>query len=411
LVQEPIEAWLEEHKTELEAQFVFKAWLDAGGEKELVQEPIEAWLEEHKTELEAQFVFKAWLDAGGEKELVQEPIEAWLEEHKTELEAQFVFKAWLDAGGEKELVQEPIEAWLEEHKTELEAQFVFKAWLDAGGEKELVQEPIEAWLEEHKTELEAGFVYNSWLKASGSTEMILEYMMAWLEKHCEDINACFIYDAWIERDKDFSVIGSYAIQWLSRNRDKAEAVYLTKFLAKQRGITVGTVKDILMWCQSFPDDGLWRLTQLKINLYNEELGEEVVNTSETVLRPLILHGYPIPSVIKEQIPSLFSYLISAPKLRFGQLRTRVDMLLMIWLRNPASFGSDINPNINLQRWSYFQRIIDLIVSEDLDVVADRKAIERFLYWVNSWEPKRKSKLLKKITLNQDCGTSLILGEI
>ncbi len=83
------------------------------------------------------------------------------------------------------------------------------------------------------------------------------------------------------------------------------------------------------------------------------------------------------------------------KLRSGQLCNRVDMLYLAWLRNPASFGSYSKPHLNLQRLSYVQRVIDLIVSGALDITADYEPIERFLHWVNSWEPERKSQLYRK----------------
>ncbi|MCD4797550.1 MAG: hypothetical protein K8R19_00880, partial [Methanosarcinales archaeon] len=398
LVQHPIEVWLEEHKTDHDTDFVCRAWLEAGGEIEVVRDPIEVWLEEHKTELDAQFVFKAWLDAGGEKEFVQEPIEVWLEEHKTEPEAGFVFKAWLDAGGEKEFVQEPIEVWLEEHKTEPEAGFVFKAWLDAGGEKEFVQEPIEVWLEEHKTEPEAEYVYKAWLDADGEKEFVQEPIEAWLGEHKSDPEADFVYKAWLEAGGEFSFVSSSAILWLHQNYDQLEAVYLTKFLAKQKDIPVETVKDILMWCHNFPnnEDALWRLTQLRKHLLREEVGEEVIITSETVLKPLISIDVPPSKLIRGQITTLFSYLIGAPILRSGSHRNRVDSLLLTWLKNPSSYGRNPKPHFTLQRSGYVRRIIELLDAGKLSTSEDRETIERFLYWVDSWDLDRKSQLYQKI---------------
>jgi hypothetical protein len=130
----------EKHEIEAEAYFVLKAWLDAGGDKELVHDSIKAWLEKHEIETEAGFVLKAWLDAGGDKELVHDSIKAWLEKHEIEAEAYFILKSWLDVGGDKELVHDSIKAWLEKHEIEAEAGFVFQAWLDAGGDKELVHD-------------------------------------------------------------------------------------------------------------------------------------------------------------------------------------------------------------------------------------------------------------------------------
>ncbi len=397
LVREPIKTWLEKHKADAEAHFVYKAWLDAKGELELVREPIKAWLEKHKADAEARFVYQSWLDANGELELVRESIKTWHEKHEADAEASFVYQSWLEAKGELEMVREPIKTWLENHKADAEAGFVYKAWLDTKGELVLVREPIKTWLEKHKADYESHFVYKAWLDAKGELELVREPIKAWLENNWEADKADFVYKAWLDAGGAFSVVSSHAILWLHQNCDKEEAVYLTKFLAKQSDIPVETVKDILMWCQRFPnnEETIWRLTQLKVHLLNEEIGEEVITTSEAVLNPLILTHGPLKAVIRGLIATLFSYLINAPKLRSGQLRNHVDKLFLSWLRNPESFGSDPKPYINLQRLDYVQRVIDIIVSGSLDIIADYEHIERFLHWVNCWELERKSQLYRK----------------
>ncbi|MCX9086842.1 MAG: hypothetical protein OIN90_04695, partial [Candidatus Methanoperedens sp.] len=264
------------------------------------------------------------------------------------------------------------------------------------GELELVREPIIIWLEKNWDGDKANFVYKAWLDAGGDTEMVHKSIEVWLRKHGEDVEAEFVYSAWFKAGGASSVIKSSAIRWLHQNRDKASALYITKFLAMQ-DIPVDTVKDILIWCCEFPDNenALWRLTQLKVHLLNEEVGEEVITTSEAVLNPLILIQVPLTAVIRGQINTLFSYLISAPKLRSDQLRKRVDTLFLAWLRNPAAFENYSKPHINLQQSSYVQRVIDLIVSDALDINADYEPLERFLHWINSWEPERKSQLYRR----------------
>jgi hypothetical protein len=398
LIQDSIIVWLEKHKDDLKADFVYKAWLDAGGDKKLVQDHIKAWLEEYKANLEAGFVYKAWLDAGGDKKLIQDHIKAWLEEYKANLEAGFVYKAWLDAGGENKLVRDPITVWLEEHKTDPKADFVYKAWLDAGGEKEIVRDPITIWLEEHKTDPEAHFVYKAWLDAGGDKELVQDPIRAWLEKHKAGSKADFVYKAWLDAGGEFSVVRLSAILWLHHNYDKLEAVYLTKFLAKQRDIPIETVKDILMWCHKFSEneDALWRLTQLRKHLLREELGEELITTSEAVLDSLISRDVHPRTLIRGQINTLFSYLIGASGLRSGQLRNQVDSLLLTWVKNPSSYEKNPKPHFTIQRSEYVHRIIYLLDTGKLTISKDRESLERFLYWVDSWDLSRKSRLYKEI---------------
>ena len=395
LVHQSIKAWLEKHGQNPEAEFVYKSWLDAGGDTKLVHQSIKAWLEKHGQNPEAGFVYESWLDAGGDTKLVHQSIKAWLEKHGQNPEAEFVYKSWLDAGGDTKLVHQSIKAWLEKHGQNPEAEFVYKSWLDAGGDTKLVHQSIKAWLEKHGQNPEAGFVYESWLDAGGDTKLVHQSIKAWLEKHGQNLKADFVYKSWLEAGGEFSTIKSPAIMWMHMNYDKLEAVYLSKFLAKQRDIPIETVKDILKWCQKFPDneDAIWRLNQLSGHLLNEEIGEEVISTSEIVLSSLILNRNPLKSPIRNQINILFSYLFNAHKLSYNPLINRVDTIFNAWIRYHRSFGGDLFPNISIQQLGYVERMVYLIDVGILNLNTDRSSIERFLYWVNNWKPERKKQLI------------------
>ncbi len=375
-------------------QYLLCAWLRAGGEKEHVRGSIQAWLRLHQVNPTAGFVYQAWLNAGGEREFVQEHLEAWLKEHAAEPEAEFVYQAWLDAGGEREFVQEYLEAWLKEHAAKTEANFVYKAWLDAGGEREFVQEHLETWLKEHAAKLEADFICKAWLDVGGEREFVQEHLEAWLKEHAAEPEADFVCKAWLDVGGEFAIVRKGAIAWLHENREREEAVYLTKFLAKEKDIPIETVSDILVWCCKFPDneDALWRLTQLGGHLLREEVGEDVVKTSEVVLQSRISGSSALTPLVRSQVNTLFSYLINADHFHKGDFRASIDMLFLTWLRYPKSFGRDLRPHANIQRAFYFQRVVDLIASGTLDVSVDREPLERFLNWVANWQPQQRAQL-------------------
>jgi hypothetical protein len=280
------------------------------------------------------------------------------------------------------------------HEKEAEAGFVYRAWLEAKGVLELVRERIVAWLPLHEKEAEAGFVYRAWLHAGGEREFVQHHVIAWLGAHGTDVDADFVFRGWLEAGGDFSLVRTHAIQWLSHNCESAEAVYLTKSLAKEPGIPVETVKDILRWCSMFAttEDALWRLTQLGRHLLREEVAEDVCTAAEAVLTPPTSGPTQLEPVTRGQIATALSYLIDAPKLRTGGLRTRVDALLLAWLRHPGSYGSEPKAHSLIQRRSHFQRVVDLLVSGALNVSSDRDALERFLRWVNTWDSEWKSGL-------------------
>jgi hypothetical protein len=393
-----VKQWAARFSDSFHLSFIVRAWLGAGGDVEALRIPIITWLAYHKTDTRAQFVYKAWLDAGGDIETVRSSIAAWFAEHATEAEAQFVYKAWLDAGGDIETVKDAVIAWLATHATEAKAEFIYKAWLNAGGDTHAVKDAIAAWLAEHKMDEEASFIYRAWLNAGGDKEVVRESVVAWLDRHGTDADAQFVYQAWLEKGGSFTLIRSQVIHWLSQNCEREEAVFPTKYLTKQADIPVETVKNILKWCRKFPsnEDAFWRLTQLGRHLLNEEVAEEACATSEVILDPLLSPDTDLSPLVRGQIITLFSYFIEAPALRVGELRSRVDRLLLRWLRHPASFGDDPKPHKNVQRRSYVQRIADLVASGALSVSEDRGALERFARWVNGWEPEWKSRLVSVI---------------
>ena len=91
-----------------------------------IRPSIRAWLGRHAETLAAQFVYKAWLDAAGDKALVEPSIRAWLGRHAETLEAQFVYKAWLEAKGAFSVVRDPVLAWLDCNKGNRDAVYALK---------------------------------------------------------------------------------------------------------------------------------------------------------------------------------------------------------------------------------------------------------------------------------------------
>jgi hypothetical protein len=259
---------------------------------------------------------------------------------------------------------------------------------------EVVGESLLAWLAEHNASEEATFVYRGWIDAGGDKGLIEDRLLAWLNAHGASAEADFVLKAWLEKGGSFSVIRPHALRWLSRNYDKEEAVFLTKFIARQPDIPVETVEDILNWCRMFPtnEDAIWRLTRLRTYLLIGEVAEVLCAASEAVLNPSLASASALPPVLREQITTLFSYLINSPGLLVGRLRGRVDELLLRWLRHPSSYGEFPRPYRNIQRYSYAQRVAALVDSGALSVTDDREALKRFMRWVNNWDAQAKSTI-------------------
>jgi len=64
-----------------------------------VREPIRSWLNTQADIEDAQYLYTAWLNAGGELGVVRDPICKWAIEHGHSPAARSIRQAWLKAGG------------------------------------------------------------------------------------------------------------------------------------------------------------------------------------------------------------------------------------------------------------------------------------------------------------------------
>jgi IS5 family transposase len=399
LVRDAIEDWLNDHRRMLDAPFVYKAWLDAGGDTGLVRDGIEDWLTDHRATQAAQFVYKSWLDAGGDSDLVKEGIRDWLVAHGRRTEAHFVYKPWLDVTGDTDLVQNALNGWLADHRRLKEANFVYDAWLDAGGDTYFVQDAISEWLTDHRSTEEASHVYKAWLDAKGDKAVVKAALEDWLLLHADAADADHVFRAWLQAGGEREVVWGPATAWLTKHCTEESAVYVTKFIAKQKGLSSETVKDVLTWCRTFPDneDALWRLTQLRENLLLVEIADDVVATTELVLDRLLDPTTNYNSTTKGQILAALLPLINSQGTQSGPLRERVDGLLVRWLKHPRSFGVDQTHVRFMRSIALPRRVSVLIENGALDSVLDNEPLSRFTEWLNDWDVESKRELLPLLT--------------
>ncbi len=393
LVREGALRWITTRPQLFQTHYLMVAWLEVGLPTEPIAVFVQRWCHKFSESFQLSFVAVAWLNAKGERALVQDSIGEWLVSHRTDAEAEFVYNAWLDAGGDKALVQDSIKEWLVSHKTDAEASHVYNAWLDAGGDKALVHDSIKEWLVSHKTDAEASHVYKAWLDAGGDKALVQDAVGGWLLAHREDEDADHVFRSWLEAGGDRNLVWDSAMAWLAKHRDEESAVYVTKFIARQPDLPTSTVKDVLAWCRAFPthEDALWRLTQLRSNLFVAGVEYDVVSTAEAVLADLVLPRSRPERVTRGQVTAVFFCLIASSEMQWEPLRERVDSLFVRWLRHPLSFGNDPKPFRSIQRVSFIQRLSALLASGALDLENDREALKRFIRWLNEWDLEWKQR--------------------
>jgi hypothetical protein len=262
------------------------------------------------------------------------------------------------------VVQAAIQEWLGVHQTDAEASHVYNAWLDAGGDKAVVQAAIQEWLGVHQTDAEARFVYKAWLDAGGEREVVWDSLLIWLSKYRTDESAGFVND----------------------------------FVAKQPNLSTVTVRDVLAWCRAFPkhEAVFWRVTLLGTNLLNVDVLEDACGTTEALLSQIIGSSGEVSNLTRGQVATLLNYLVEAAKWHSSKLRDRVDALIVIWMKHPASFGRQPKPHAGIQRVGFARRVLLLLDSGELDFTRDREPIKRFLEWLDEWDMVRKQRLRSTI---------------
>lgn len=423
--------WLEGFHTTIDASFLIKSWLDAGGEKEIIKEYITPWLKKFPLQMETSFVIKSWLLAEGEKSLVKQYIEKWLDKFPAEMETHFVIKVWLDKGGEKEIVNNYMTPWLKKFPLEMGTSFVINSWLNTGGEKEIVKDYITPWLKKFPEEKETEFIIFSWLKAGGNLETIKKYIkpwltkfplekeetsfiikawlnaggepeevapfvIQWLKKYHGSFDATYVIKAWINRTNDTDFIKTYALQWLQAFKDHPDADFVIKRFCKYIDIDISD--DILdaavHWCKKYENDSeaLFALSYLtQYHIKNEKIANQwLMDNLANWIDRQILNQDDI-----KNLETIMYYIRENQEFCYSEKGNELNIK---WFLSEHSFQPiTLQERFHfLQQWYYFKRYSWLLTRERLDIAANVDKVKKFLNWVNGWLPENKELIKRNI---------------
>lgn len=150
--------------------------------------------------------------------------------------------------------------------------------------------------------------------------------------------------------------------------------------------------DALAWCRAHP---------------SEETAVETVNTvfaleaDPDVHAPLIEAAVAVVdavSALEEPSPALHAHMtvLMANLLSLRGDRAVVDKLFAAWMRNAHAYGDVHATPPAFQRGEFVQQVADLLGWGALDPKNDRKALERFARWVDSWAPKNKFRVRRVV---------------
>jgi hypothetical protein len=426
--------WLGVHARNWRAWHVLSRWLGAGAEPLLIRDPLVRWLDANCTTQHGGYlVFCNWLKQGGPREVVDPYVVQWLEENVESVFGSYVLGAWLEVGADLDVALPFLERWMARDTHPGEDRFVYLSWLSLGGSVEVIQEHFEAWVDVHvgtgtvwypmdlfvrsmpKTpELAAamigrwgvnlglkgfGEVLGGWLMSEGDPQLLQPHLDEWLAKFGETLEAGSIYVGWLERDDVPTEIRAAAIRWFLAFPTEVHAGRLSKTLVYEGELEAEALRAILRWCATFPDheDALWRLTQLKSNLHDPEVSEEVLVATEAVLKSA-LSDVALSDLKARQLTSLFTILAFARSLRTGREADVYDSLLLDYLRHPEAFQHGDVKLFNAERPGFVGRILALGLRGWLDIDSEIPVLERLLAWVGEWDQPYRAFAYRNLEL-------------
>jgi hypothetical protein len=428
LIRDGISAWLNEHGIELNATYIYQPWLIVGGDKELIEPHLKNWLTLHGTKPQALFLYRVWLRAIGDKETVRASITAYLTEQRRNkgllvqilelwikfggdnelinqvisdlstkveglIDLYLVFQAWLKAGGDREAIKAAMLFWLQKYGAAKEAAGVYKHWLRTGGELVVISDSLLAWINEHGMSEEALPVYINWLNSGGDKLLIQNSLLACLQSHSNANMVINVYQCWIKRGGDIEGIRALATEWLRQNWQTRQSLMLIKLLIDQTTSDIEMLRAILEFCRDQPSEpnSLAALILLESHL-SQLPANEVLLTTKAVLNISIYQINSLPEGAKISITKVIIYLVIAATQWPIEYYEQLDDIILMWLRNPASFGSELKLDGGFHKVEFVERVLSLIQSDKLSQSIDRESITRFIEWVVTWDQDRLAEL-------------------
>ena len=180
---------------------------------------------------------------------------------------------------------------------------------------------------------------------------------------------------------------------MEKNQADKDSIFITRLISRERQLSEQTLRRLIIWTATLPQPAkcLSSFSQLGTHLCTRNLRQQVVETAERLMTPLLNGNAPWDEFVQGDNAVVLSYLLDATREQSDSNRERVDKLFLLWLRHPRGGTADSIRYKNIQRVEWLRRVGDLLSNGRLDLSRDHAVLERFLRWVDSWEGWRKTQ--------------------
>jgi hypothetical protein len=205
--------------------------------------------------------------------------------------------------------------------------------------------------------------------------------------------ASFVFRAWLQAGGRFAFIRNQVFEWMRTHTLERDAVFLLKYVVKQRVLPDDVTLKILDWCANFADDpdAIWRLNSLSAHI-GADLFVEAVRASAVVLEPLFANPN-LPSITRSQVTTVVGNLATLERVASHPGSRELDSLLCRWMDHPQSFEPTPRHAPHHQTRPFIIRLLAAAESE-----ATTPDLSPLIEWIRSWDEQPRlhcNDLLKR----------------
>jgi len=230
-------------------------------------------------------------------------------------------------------------------------------------------------------------------------------MVDWLHLNLGSEHSDFVIKAWLETTRDFATVRISALIWLKENTENPEAVYVLKFITRERDLPSDAVEDVIKWCTNFPNDidTICRIGPVLTRYAYGDLEQSLSEVALLVLEHIKAKSFTDKGVRNASLATIAELAWRASVV--DNIEQRLDAIHANFLLNSTIYTAQyvaqtppfvLNPSL-------IQHVASMVVRKIVRPHDNMEAFSRFVDWLAAWPSEKKIKYLPALqTLKQHC---------
>lgn len=246
---------------------------------------------------------------------------------------------------------------------------------------------IKDWLghEDNRLLPEASFYYRAWLDATKDIASVKKPLGEWLSLNGSADDIDHVCRAWLRAGGSFSFVRKPVLEWVMTHSLERDAVFILKYVVRQRVLPDDVTLKILAWCSHFATDpdAIWRLSSLTAHV-SFDLSVEALRAAVVVLEPIFESPQP-SGLTRSQVTAVLGNLSRLDPLRSEPMSHELDSLFVRWIRHPESFEPSVRHGPHHQTRHFLARLVEAAEAET-EAPPD---VSSLMAWVDTWDERTR----------------------